>query len=210
MTSHQKDIVGIKFMTEYQDDYCAVVRGFLDETTVQTLSTYMQNKYHSKNWDVRPENFDTYVHNPSKYHHYADPLAEVVLASVTHQVEETIGLKLFPTYSFSRIYVSGDTLTPHVDRPSCEVSVTVNIEKQGSSWPIWMKAPNREPLEVLLNPGDAVIYKGCEVLHWRDPLQGEHPNVQFMLHYVDQNGPYADYKFDTRPALGFPSSARRS
>ena len=62
----------------------------------------------------------------------------------------------------------------------------------------------------MLNPGDAVVYKGCEVTHWRRKLPKGHINVQFMLHYVDKNGPYAEYKFDKREALGLDSSARRS
>jgi len=52
------------------------------------------------------------------------------------------------------------------------------------------------------------VYKGCDVTHWRDVADTTEVNAQFMLHYVDQNGPNANYKFDKRPELGMASNAR--
>jgi hypothetical protein len=194
-------------MTNETSQYCTVVRGFLDETTVSTLSIYMENKLRSNNWDKRPDEFDYRAH-PSQYMSYADPLAEVVLTSSVEQIEHITQLKVFPTYSFSRIYLKGDELKRHVDRPSCEISVTVNIANAGGLWPIWMQPPGEEPMKVELNPGDAVVYRGCEVHHWRDKMTEQEVTVQFMLHYVNQNGPYANYKWDKRPGIGYPSSSR--
>lgn len=194
-------------MIETQNEYCAVVRGFLDETTVKTLALYMDNKFKLGSWVERPKEF-AYESNPSKYNFYADPMAEVVLESSVPQIEEVVKFSVFPTYSYSRIYVKGDKLTPHVDRPSCEISATVNLSNVGGLWPIWMKPPGKEAMEVILNPGDAVVYRGCEVLHWRDTMVDQDVTVQFMLHYVNQNGPYADYKFDKRPGIGHSSKTR--
>lgn len=194
-------------MIETQNEYCTVVREFLDETTVKTLSLYMENKFRANQWDKRPDTF-VYEEDPSQYMSYADPLAEVVLAGSTAQIEEILGLKLFPTYSYSRIYLKGDELTPHVDRPSCEVSATINIANVGGVWPIWMKAPGKEPMKVELNPGDAVIYRGCEVTHWREKMVDQDVTVQFMIHYVNQDGPYAGYKWDKRPGIGYLSNTR--
>ena len=59
------------------------------------------------------------------------------------------------------------------------------------------------PKEYILKPGDAVIYKGCEAVHWRFPLEEDDQLVvQFMLHYVDKNGVNAVYAKDTRPEYG--------
>lgn len=73
-----------------------------------------------------------------------------------------------------------------------------------------MHYKDNEPHAYTLNPGDAVVYKGCEAKHWRKPFEADQLNVQFMLHYVDKRGPYAGRKFDMRPNLGFPSDMRRS
>ena len=109
-----------------------------------------------------------------------------------------------------RVYQPGEELAPHVDRPSCEISVTVNVASKGTPSPIWMHYKDNEPHAYTLNPGDAVVYKGCEAKHWRKPFKADQLNVQFMLHYVDKNGPHAGRKFDARPNLGFPSDMRRS
>ena len=123
-------------------------------------------------------------------------------------VEAATGKTLIPTYSYTRVYQPGEELKPHVDRPSCEISVTVNVATKGRFSPIYIKYKNDAPQEHVLNPGDAVIYKGCDVVHWRKPLEAGQLNVQFMLHYVDKNGPNAEYAKDKRAKYGMSASVR--
>jgi hypothetical protein len=119
------------------------------------------------------------------------PLAE----NVTH-------LKLFPTYSYFRVYKRGDILVRHTDRPSCEISVTLCLGYEAERpWPILLDGPNRVT-SIELTPGDALFYRGTECTHWREPMNGERA-AQVFLHYVDQNGPYADWKYDKRKGLPF-------
>ena len=110
-------------------------------------------------------------------------------------MEKETGLKLFPTYAFWRLYTLLSELKSHKDRPSCEVSVTVMLGSDNTPWPIFM-----EDQPVDLNPGDACIYLGCDLKHWRKPFQGDW-HLQTFLHYVDQNGPYAEYKFDKQESI---------
>jgi hypothetical protein len=54
-------------------------------------------------------------------------------------------------------------------------------------------------------PGDIVVYRGCDLLHWRelfDVPEGSW-HVQGFFHYVDANGPHSDHKWDRRPTLGY-------
>lgn len=183
-------------MTEFETNSCVLVKGFIDPQGVQTLSRYME--YVLKQDDMKRA--DDLM--STSYARYADPLTETVLYNSLESVEEITGKKLHPTYSFSRIYVKGDVLKPHVDRPSCEISVTVHVATNGKPWPIWMKVNGKEPVSFILEPGDAVVYKGCEVTHWRDVADTTEVNAQFMLHYVDQDGPNALFKWDKRPGLG--------
>ena len=132
---------------------------------------------------------------------FADPLMEFVLAGVQPRVEEFSGAKLYPTYSFFRIYRRGNILRRHVDRPACEVSVSINLGPLlETPWPIWMKGP-LSTSAVALEPGDAVLYRGIECEHWREPLQADQL-TQVFLHYVEQDGRYSDWKFDKRPSIG--------
>ena len=66
-------------------------------------------------------------------------------------------------------------------------------------WPIWIAGP-LGVASVSLNPGDGLIYRGCDCYHWREPFAGNHL-AQVFLHYVDQNGPNKEWKYDKRPHL---------
>ena len=62
-----------------------------------------------------------------------------------------------------------------------------------------------------MEPGDGVIYRGCEVEHWREAFNAPMGawQTQVFLQYVDKNGPYGDFcKFDSRPALGLPHTTK--
>ena len=181
----------------------AVVRNLISEADASVISRYMEYAlrgalYTDRGGGPSPD-------DPSKYARYADPLMEVMLVDSRGAVEAVVGKELLPTYSYSRVYVEGDDLERHVDRPSCEYSVTVNVACDGEPWPIWMQDGDAEPTKVTLSPGDAVIYKGCEVHHWRSKMTRSRVNAQFMLHYVDKNGPFAEYEWDKRPGAGYPS-----
>ena len=144
------------------------------------------------------------IQTMGSYSAYADTLMECLLEFSIPHMEKITGLKLFPTYSYFRTYKNGDVLEKHTDRPSCEISLTLNLgQEETKSWPIYMNG-----VEVDLKPGDMVVYRGTELDHWRDRnLGGKH--VQVFMHYVDKQGPFGAYaKFDNREMLGLPSSKR--
>ena len=51
-----------------------------------------------------------------------------------------------------------------------------------------------------------IIYRGCELEHWREPYWGKN-HAQVFLHYNEKGGQY-DIPNDGRPILGMPSSFR--
>jgi hypothetical protein len=133
---------------------------------------------------------------PDSYVNYGHSVTEALLLTIQPFVENFTNKKLYPTYSYSRIYYNGAVLEKHTDRPSCQYSATVCIDNDPEPWAIFMGGN-----EVMLEPGDIVCYKGCEIEHWRERYQGRQ-QIQVFLHYVDQQGEYADFKFDGRPMLG--------
>ena len=176
----------------------ALVKGFIGPGGITMISRYMENALHQEHFERITEK------TAMSYGTYGDPLIELVLADMLPVVEGITGKELLPTYSFARVYVKGDVLRPHKDRPACEYSVTVNVATVGELWPIWMDTSKNEPEKYVLMSGDAVVYKGCEVEHWRETATDTEINVQFMLHYVDKNGPFSELKFDNRDKLGQP------
>lgn len=191
--------------TQHFETYgCVRIEQFIDLQTIAIVSQYFKNKIHRGEWVECVEKEGT----TSKFFYYADPLTEVILLAVKPAVENVVGKELIPTYSYARVYQPGEELKVHTDRRSCEISVTVNVLTSGGSSPIYTQYKNNTPETHSLNPGDVVIYKGCEVKHWRLPLAEGQLNVQFMLHYVDKYGENTAYAVDTRPAYGFSSDTR--
>jgi len=131
---------------------------------------------------------------------YADTVMEHLLERLRPGVEELTALRLHPTYSYLRLYRTGDALAPHQDREACEISLSVNLgQDPPSPWPLWVRGQGG-PEAVQLHPGDALLYRGIEREHWREPYAGVRL-AQVFLHYVDQAGPHADWRFDKREGL---------
>lgn len=196
-------------MSSFQSvGYCKV-ESLVDAQTIKTLSQYFENKVRRGEWVPKSES-ELSSETSNKLGYYADPLIEVMLEQCQSAIEQHTGLLLEPTYSYSRIYQEGEDLKPHTDRASCEISATINVAHTSEKpWPIWMQYKDNDPVKCMLSSGDAIIYKGCEVTHWRRELPKGQINVQFMLHYVDKNGVNTKYKFDNRGGLGFGPPACR-
>ena len=148
---------------------------------------------------------------PETYSHYGDLVMETLLQKVKYRVEIETKLKLNETYSYARIYKKGDELKRHKDRYSCEVSATMNLG--GDKWPIFLEPSGEEGekgTSVLLDQEDMLIYKGCDLEHWREPFEGENC-AQVFLHYNDASEKDAEEnKYDKRPFLGLPPWFKRA
>jgi len=147
---------------------------------------------------------------PNTYSHYADLVFETMLHKLTERMEKESGYKLTPTYSYARLYKKGDILHRHKDRFSCEVSATLHIGGD-TEWPIFLEPSGltgKSGIKIDMKPGDIVIYKGCDLEHWREPYEGDN-YCQGFLHYHDATNKKAeDNEFDGRPFLGLPSHFR--
>jgi|TARA_R110000850_G_scaffold225282_1_gene350607 hypothetical protein len=124
---------------------------------------------------------------------YSDDLMRRIQVKLLPNIEEHIGLNLFKTFSYARLYRKGDVLKIHDDREACEISITLDLG--GDKWSIWLLDRDENPVKVDLNPGDALIYRGCELLHWRAKFEGD-IHAQVFFHYVDKSGPYSWAKDD--------------
>ena len=157
---------------------------------------------------------------PGSYAKYSDRLMETLLIKTIPVMKAKTGLDLVPTYSYTRLYRTGNILNRHKDRPSCEISTTINLG--GDLWPIFidptgsnnvvdeyqgiMKPNAPKGVRIDLKPGDMIIYSGCELEHWREPFQGKLCG-QVFLHYNHANGPFAKSNlYDKRPLLGIPKT----
>jgi hypothetical protein len=147
---------------------------------------------------------------PNTYYCYSDIAMETLMLKCQPKMEEVTGLKLYPAYTYARIYKKGDELKRHKDRFSCEISTTMNLG--GDPWPIYLEPSGdkgKKGIKVDLKPGDMLVYKGIELEHWREEFKGKEC-VQVFLHFNNQKTPGSkENMFDKRPHLGLPSWFKR-
>tara|TARA_Y100001963_G_C6768723_1_gene443659 strand:- start:483 stop:1220 length:738 start_codon:yes stop_codon:yes gene_type:complete len=118
---------------------------------------------------------------------YNHPKYREIHKKIGIKIGEIIGKKVYKTYFYDRFYFESQQLEKHIDRPSCEISVSVhirtNMPKHMKDWPFGIQTPSeftekKNPKLIkkgkdkyeILKEGDGLIYKGTERPHWRDPL----------------------------------------
>ena len=154
---------------------------------------------------------------------YWHPQYRKIHSDIRLKIEKQIGRKLYNTYYYDRFYLPGQELKKHTDRAACEISISVHISTNLEEyWPIFIKTPyvfaesqqctkvkklinTGDIVAVNLNPGDGVLYKGCERPHWRDKMPGTLEMMsegeqlyyhQIFFHYVLQDGIRAHHAWD--------------
>ena len=149
---------------------------------------------------------------------YADGVIETVLSLATPMIEEVVGIKLMPTYSWARLYEHETEMDRHVDKGECDVSATLTLgyelhnmdenDKKNYCWPIFFgdvsgrKGTKGTPVQV--KPGQLCVYKGTEIEHWRESFRGVH-HAQVFLHWVEKKEENEHLYIDSRPLLGLNS-----
>lgn len=135
---------------------------------------------------------DSQAPNSSSEYDFIDFLE--MLCEKTSIVSHIVGESVLPTYSYARVYKNGSVLERHKDRDACEISLTVHLDGD-KEWPIYIQTPNGEEVELILKPGDAMLYLGCVADHWRNQFLGRE-YVQVFLHYVRSRGDKSYAYFD--------------
>jgi len=191
----------------------------------QVYDTCLKYRYLSPYEGLLGEYESSDAQVPNTYSSYADIVMETLMLKCQPIMEKTTGLKLQPAYTYARIYKKGDVLERHKDRFSCEISTTMFLG--GDSWPIYLDPtgsnniideelllrsnnylikPNApKGIKVDLKQGDMLVYRGCELEHWREKFKGKEC-AQVFLHYNNHKTPGSQQNlFDRRPHLGLPS-----
>lgn len=205
----------------FKKNHYVVIKNFIPETSLglyyeyclmqaQAINYKLEKQPHIHSWQ-----WDGYFDDPMApgiFVKYGDMLMETTMKLLTGKVEEFTGLKLNPNYAYWRLYEKGNKLDRHTDRPSCEVSATINLGGNLSNvdkekypnyeWPIFLKTKEGKEIPIKLNPGDGLIYRGYELQHWREEFKGLN-NAQVFFHWNDKEGKIKNL-YDGRPFLGVP------
>jgi len=205
-------------MNDFKKKHYKILRKVIDKELSSFLFNYsllkrdvhkilLKTKYISPYEDLHGILTDEQA--PNTFSIYGDVAMETLLLKCHNVMEKNTGLSLYPNYAYMRTYKTGDILERHRDRYSCEISTTMNLG--GDSWPIYLDptGKSKKGIEVILGPGDMLIYKGDKQDHWREHFDGE-VCAQVFLHYNDSSKPKAkDNLYDSREYLGLPSYLKR-
>ena len=134
-----------------------------------------------------------------------------LLWGLTPRAAQVAGCELMPSYAYFRIYQQGDVCRVHSDREACEHSMSLTVEL-GENIPWALSVEKRrldrpitsvdmdfgaeDFVELPMNAGDAVMYRGVNHRHGRLEPNPNSWSAHLFLHWVDANGPYASHAFD--------------
>jgi len=186
-------------LSQFAIDKYVHLKGFLDIGNCKDLTNELKKLVEARA-TVKDEQC------PSSEAIHGAPVFDKLLVDLLPHFEQASGKRLFPTYSYARLYKTGEKLKIHTDRESCEISATITLGFDGEAWAIYMGNEGGENAsKIKMDVGDAVLYRGMEKHHWRKKFKGNW-QAQVFLHYVDADGPHKEWKFDKRPGLSVQST----
>jgi hypothetical protein len=168
----------------FEEDRFCELPGLLHPAHVMALARYYEALVESGSWKLG----DAQVtlrhgwHNElvSRYFHH----------QLTDVVSRAAGERVRPSYTYLSAYHPGAILKPHVDRKQCVFTLSVLIERpqdpSTERWPLWFQT-HRGNLFITQAGGDGVLFRGCELPHWRDRPPSDHAPVTLIFHYVPRD-----------------------
>lgn len=161
----------------FESEPCLLVENMISEDCRKVLAVLMSLEY------VQNSLTDRMVDGSDELYGSATlcVINQMLLNKVKQIVKEP---KLYPTYGFYRKYYKGQALYKHTDRPECQLTVSICLsESDDSEWPLYVAdTKNNITYKGHTKPGDAIIYTGEFLPHWRDECPKDWCK-QFFLHY---------------------------
>ncbi len=186
--------------TSYRERGYVVARGAVDPSLVQFLVACA----HTLNSGRQLVSDPAFGNTVAKY---GDPAFDTLCAGFVGALSEVAATELEPTYSYLRWYRPPCELIRHRDRDACGHTATVHLANWGEPWPFELEDACGAKVRIELDPGDLLLVKGREIPHSR-PHREAGDYLQVFLHYVERDGPEAEYRFDRRPALGLSPESK--
>ena len=126
-----------------------------------------------------------------RYRLHSEPVGMFLHPQLALLMSRVAGEPVKPSYLYFASYPPGAALPRHVDREQCEFSISLLIdyspEPDGPcGWPLFLEHPDL-PGGVVgadLGLGDAVLYRGRRLVHYREPLPAGHQSSSLFLHYL--------------------------
>jgi len=123
-----------------------------------------------------------------RYVAHNESVAQFFHHQLTKAVADLVGEPVKASYVYFSSYLGGADLEKHLDRPQCEFSLTLQLdyapEPTGATpWPLYLDVPAGK-VTVYQALGDALLYRGHQIPHYRSPLREGHVSSHIFFHYV--------------------------
>ena len=139
--------------------------------------------------EVMPDRGD----NGARLGSNGEPSSALMLHLLQPLVAEIAGAAIKPAYSYAWIYRRGATMPLHRDRDPCRYTLSVLIDYAPAvdgptPWPLGIHPRGGgAPLEIRQSVGEAIIFNGQELSHFRPPFTAGTQSTSLLLHYVDRD-----------------------
>lgn len=132
---------------------------------------------------------------PRRYYAHNERIACFFHHQLSAVVGDIVGAPIKPSYVYVASYQPGARLLKHTDRPQCAYSISTCIdftpEPEGRTpWPLCLETKGGT-VTIFQGIGDALLYRGPELPHYRTPLAKGCTSTSIFFHYVhrDFDGP---------------------
>jgi hypothetical protein len=125
----------------------------------------------------------------ARFSAYNDPVGRFVHARLVGAMSAVVGQPVAPSFSYLFSYLEGATLEPHKDRPQAEFSISLQIDHTPApaaeiGWPLGFLFDDGRTACADLRIGDAVLYHGRALTHYRAQLPPGQRSTILVLEYV--------------------------
>ena len=189
----------------FKKDKYEIIKNCLTNEVVEIIAGYtlLKRSVHKKFIDskyIPPLSVDWGTRNdryvPDVYSCYADIMTETILQILRPKIEKIIKEKIFPVYSYYRIYEKDCIFPKFPNTKQFDISALLFVG--GDKCPLTL-IKNQKNVSVDLKPGDLLIYDGKEIIQEEKTFKGNN-YIQLIFNYTNNK----DLLWDGRPQLGLP------
>lgn len=125
------------------------------------------------------------------YSLHNEPVVHFFHHQLTAVVSAVAGRPLKPSYVFSLCYPGGVELPEHCNREQCEYTLALCLDfapepELATGWPLHLRT-ERELVTVYQALGDALLFRGRAISHFRKRLPQHCTSTSILFHYVDSD-----------------------
>lgn len=126
---------------------------------------------------------------PGRFVAYDEPTTKYVHQQLARTISDLARRVVVPSYNYLAFYQGGAVLDPHTDREACEYTVSLCIDATPDphtygAWPLGLITPDG-PVSVVQDIGEALLFRGRSMSHWRDRLPEGYTSSSVLFHFVD-------------------------